>query len=32
MPSNQKIFIRIRAICTDGRKSPWTEPVQTSVL
>lgn len=31
-PSNQKIFVKIRAIAGDGRKSGWTEPVQTSVL
>ena len=31
-PSNQKIFVKIRAIAGDGRKSEWTEPVQTSVL
>jgi hypothetical protein len=31
-PSNQKVFVKIRAIAGDGRKSEWTEPVQTSVL
>ena len=31
-PSNQKVFVRIRAIAADGRKSGWTEPSQTSVL
>jgi len=31
-PSNQKVFVKIRAIGGDGRKSEWTEPVQTSVL
>lgn len=32
MPSNQKIYVKIRAIGTDGRTSPWTEPGSTSVL
>ena len=31
-PSNQKVFVKIRAIGADGKKSEWTEPVQTSVL
>lgn len=31
-PSNQKVFVKIRAIAGDGTKSEWTEPVQTSVL
>lgn len=31
-PSNQKVFVRIRTIATDGRKSPWTEAIPTSVL
>jgi len=31
-PSNQKVFVKIRAIASDGKKSEWTEPVQTSVL
>ncbi len=31
-PSNQKVFVRIRAIAADGRKSGWTDSGQTSVL
>lgn len=31
-PSNQKVFVKIRAIAGDGRKSQWTDPAQTSVL
>lgn len=31
-PSNQKVFVKIRAIGNDGNKSQWTEHVQTSVL
>ena len=31
-PSNQKVFVKIRAIAGDGKKSAWTEPVPTSVL
>jgi hypothetical protein len=31
-PSNQKVFVRIRAIAADGRKSGRTDSGQTSVL
>ncbi len=31
-PSNQKVYVKIRAIASDGRKSQWTDPIQTSVL